>query len=611
MYGETIRFKLVDAQTERDNNKASEKRFFQLHTEKPFEVIGGELYIYVEYKASEYSGKTAQAKHIADIVDAFAAVQTQSEFQPFAAILNVSDGKSLLERQLNRYTARNTFDYFIHKDLGKFLNRELDFYIKNDVIFLDDIDEQDEAKTKEYLTKAKIIRKIARKIIAFLAQIENFQKKLYLKKKFVVETNYCVTLDRVPEAMYPEIAANDAQREEWVRLFAIDEIESTDGDLVNAAPLAYSVPLTVDFLKQNPFLVLDTAFFSTEFKERLVDSIDELDDKLDGLMIHSENYQALKILREKIHKKDKVHIYRPPYNTDATPILYKNGYKEASWLSMMNDRLLLSRDLIKPDNGYFSIAMMNIELHVLYQLMQADLSPMELLQVIVNHYPGSGTGRSNVSKTHEYNIFAIQKGTDILRGKVKESGERTRGFCRSGTGDNNYRYGRPNSFYAVLVDANTHKIMGFEPPPALDSTYPTTSTKEGYLRIYPLGSDGSERCWSLGYESAKKFNDLGMLQCSENNVIKRLYFDETDRELLPSLWIDKKYSAVVNGTNLLTAMFKSSGAFSFPKSIYTVMTAIEAGTFDDFDCTVLDFFAGSGTTRHAIINLNRNDGGER
>lgn len=187
-----------------------------MYTEKPFEVIDGVLCFYVEYKASEYSDKTAQAKHIADIVEAYAAVQTKPEYMPFSAIMTITDSKTLLERQLIRYTARNTFDYFIHKDLGKFLRRELDFYIKNDVIFLDDIDEQNEAKTKEYLTKAKVIRKIARKIITFLAQIEDFQKKLYLKKKFVVETNYCITLDRVPESMYPEIAANVAQREEWV-----------------------------------------------------------------------------------------------------------------------------------------------------------------------------------------------------------------------------------------------------------------------------------------------------------------------------------------------------------------------------------------------------------
>ena len=611
MYGETVHFKLIEAETEIDNNKSKEKRFFQLHTDKPFEVINGELFIYVEYKASEYSDKTAQAKHISEIVDAFASVQTQPEYIPFAAIMTITDNKTLLERQLNRYTARNTFDYFIHKDLGKFLRRELDFYIKNEVIYLDDIDEQDEAKTKEYLTKAKVIRKIARKIITFLAQIEDFQKKLYLKKKFVVETNYCITLDRVPEAMYPEIAVNDAQREEWVRLFAIDEIEATDGDLVNAATTAYSEPLTVEFLKQNPFLVLDTAFFSNEFKERLIAGINGLDEHIDGLLIHSENYQALELLQVKYKGQIKCVYIDPPYNTDATPILYKNGYKESSWLSMMHDRLLLGRKLLNQYNGYYSIAIDDVELHSLYQLMQMDLSPMELLQVIVNHYPGSGTGRSNVSKTHEYNIFAIPKDTDILRGQVKESGERVRGFCRSGTGDNNYRYGRPNSFYAVLVDPTTHKIMGFEAPPALGSSYPTEPTKDGYLRIYPLGADGAERCWSLGYESAQKFYDMGMLECSENNVIRRLYYDESDRELLPSLWVDKKYSAVVHGTNLLTAMFGTSGAFSFPKSIYTVLTAIEAGTFEDFDCAVLDFFAGSGTTGHAVISLNRNDGGKR
>ncbi|MGI6384635.1 MAG: site-specific DNA-methyltransferase, partial [bacterium] len=111
MYGENVRFKLIEAETEMDNNKAKEKRFFQLYIEKPFEVIDGELFVYVEYKASEYSGKTAQAKHILEIVEAFIAVQSQPEYRPFSAILAISDGKTLLERQLNRYTARNTFDY--------------------------------------------------------------------------------------------------------------------------------------------------------------------------------------------------------------------------------------------------------------------------------------------------------------------------------------------------------------------------------------------------------------------------------------------------------------------------------------------------------------------
>lgn len=107
----------------------------------------------------------------------------------------------------------------------------------------------------------KALKAIGGKIITFLASLENFQKKLWLKKKFVTETNYCITLDRVPESLYPQICENEAQRKEWVRLFAIDEIEATSGDMFGEGKSAYSEPLTGKFLKENPFLVLDTAFF--------------------------------------------------------------------------------------------------------------------------------------------------------------------------------------------------------------------------------------------------------------------------------------------------------------------------------------------------------------
>ena len=82
-----------------------------------------------------------------------------------------------------------------------------------------------------------MIRRIAGKIIEFLAQLEDFQKKLWLKKKFVVETQYCITLDRIPEEFYPEIAANQAQREEWVRLFSID-MRSKEGLVIAAYHIA-------------------------------------------------------------------------------------------------------------------------------------------------------------------------------------------------------------------------------------------------------------------------------------------------------------------------------------------------------------------------------------
>ena len=280
------------------------------------------------------------------------------EFKNFIGITDKQKGQdyTLLEKQLTQYTAKNSFDYFIHKDLRSFLNRELDFYIKNEIIRLDDIDETDEAKTRLVLTKAKVFRTISKKIIDFLAQLEDFQKKLFLKKKFVTETNYCITLDRINEDFYEEIAANEEQREEWIKLFAINEIKATGEDMFSGNKTAYSEPLSVQFLKENPYLVLDTAFFSENFKERLIASIDDFDEKLDGQLIHSENFQALNLIQRKYQDSIKTVYIDPPYNTGSdNSFAYKDNYQHSSWASMMNDRAALSWRLMN-DKGCIFIS---------------------------------------------------------------------------------------------------------------------------------------------------------------------------------------------------------------------------------------------------------------
>jgi adenine-specific DNA-methyltransferase len=599
MYGNTVRFKLIEAETERDNKKADEKRFFQLHTDKPLEVIDGVLYIYVEYKASEYSAKTAQAKHISEIVEAFAVVQTQPEYLPFASIMTFTDNKTLLERQLNRYTARNTFDYFIHKDLGKFLRRELDFYIKNDVIYLDDIDEQDDAKTKEYLTKAKVIRNIARKIITFLAQIEDFQKKLYLKKKFVVETNYCITLDRVPEAMYPEIVANEAQREEWVRLFAINEIE---GDLTQ---LAYSVPLTVEFLKANPFLVLDTAFFSTEFKEQLVASIDGLDEKLDGLMIHSENLQAIRLLHEKYHNQVKCIYIDPPYNAKSSEILYKNTFKHASWLSLMENRLSAVSSLLKEDS-VVTIAIDEVEQTRLGELLRLIFPSKQITAVTVVHNP-SGQQGDNFSFTNEFAYFIYSDLKDVIGKETRdESGTDVRTF-RDNSGNSNLRTDAANCFYPIYVKNN--EIVGFGDV-SPDDYHPASrciTIDDSTIAVYPIDNNGVEKKWVFERGTVEGILDQlwvkGDVRQGDIDIMrsKSVFRYKTT-------WTEKKYSANSYGSALLTAMYIP---FDYPKSIYTVIDCVKASLSDNDSGIAFDFFAGSGTTGHAIIRLNNEDNGIR
>jgi adenine-specific DNA-methyltransferase len=311
---------------------------------------GKELVIRLEYRPATLTdwpedareGKTkppAQKDLIALAAHRLLAV-AEASLAPWIAVLSkphmLASGESAdytrLEAHLRRYTARNTFDYFIHKDLGGFLRRELDFYIKNEIMHLDDVENETAPRVEQYLSKIKVIRRIASKIIDFLAQLEDFQKKLWLKKKFVVETQYCITLDRIPEEFFSEIAANDAQRDEWERLFSIDEVK---GDLT--AP-GYSLPLTPAFLKANPTLVVDTRNFPPDFTARLLEAVGDLDQLVDGMLFQSENFHALSLMRARYRGHVKCIYIDPPFNT-GDDFAYKDAYQTSSWLALMQERL--------------------------------------------------------------------------------------------------------------------------------------------------------------------------------------------------------------------------------------------------------------------------------
>lgn len=209
-----VRFEVVQATTEQNNNKDDKNRRFKLVEENPVRVENNEYIISFSYLPDAQATKQEEinAQSCSDLL-------INPVLMPLSADLGTLTGNDknkipLLRKHLNNFTAKNTFDYFIHKDLGKFLNRELDFYIKNEIMHIDDIEEESASKVEQYLCKVKVLRKVARKIITFLASLEDFQKKIWLKKKFVLETNYCITLDRVPEELYPIVAENEAQIKE-------------------------------------------------------------------------------------------------------------------------------------------------------------------------------------------------------------------------------------------------------------------------------------------------------------------------------------------------------------------------------------------------------------
>lgn len=515
--------------------------------------------------------------------------------------------RTMLEKHVERYTAKNSFDYFIHKDLGGFLRREIDFYLKSEVFNLNDLNVSNMVQLRRAQLRMRATRKMGDKIISFLEQLENFQKKLWLKKKFVLETHWCVTLDRVPETFYAEIAANERQIEEWKELLAINEIDGSlaDGDT------GYSDPLTIEFLKANPYLILDTRHFDRNFTDPLLSTLSKaepLDDQADGLLIHGENFQAINLLRARFYKQARCIYIDPPYNTAASEIIYKNGYKHSSWLSLLEDRLSRGKDMLT-DDGVQITAIDDTEFAHLAHILDDIFRGFDRAVVVVNHHPaGAGLEGTNISETHEYAIFMLPHSQKVLSGEVKSSDSSKLSFIRTGAATSNLRTGRPNSFYAVLVDPNSLLVIGAEPPPTGD--YSTDNTKDGYKRIYPLGKNGEERVWRRSYESCLKEISNGNLSCRNGNTIYLTTKNKDKHRPIFSNWIDKKYNAGVYGTNVLKDII-GENIFSYPKSIHTVLGCINSTTRISKDGLILDYFAGSGTTAHAVINLNRDDGGQR
>ena len=459
-----VHFVLKDASTEQNNNKAAnnmERRFAlykpENEEEQFYEVNGEEMNIFFTYELMPKA--TKQNDLLAEALDKISEIVPEpfSELQTVKSPTDKNVNRTLLEKHLTDYTAKNSFDYFIHKDLGGFLRRELDFYIKNEVMLLDDLDAQHIASQ---LNIIKAIKTVGEKIICMLAQLEDFQKKLWLKKKFVVQCDYCITLDRVPRELYPEILTNDRQREEWVRLFAINDIK---GDMVTEG---YSVPLTMEFLNQNPFLVLDTAFFSQQFKHKLLAHLGDkgIDKQCNGLLINSENFQALELLQEK-YKKEVTCIYvDPPYNSNASEIMYKNNYKNSSWLSLMKSRLELGKQFLN-DDGIQCTTIDDVEQSKLNILLEEVFNARP--EVVAIRIKPSGRPIPNgFAISHEYGLFSkANENVAIKRlAHSEEQSTRYRERDEKGrflwellrkAGSNSFRTDRPTMFFPFFYDKVT------------------------------------------------------------------------------------------------------------------------------------------------------------
>lgn len=628
-----IHFKLVDAaQGEHNNNKESEKRQFFIRAEHPVALNeDGELEVYFEFRVATKADtitaeKEKQLKsrfgasnkgdlpnlYITQVIqDALSTMQTTSgveDFVTFAQILAPTDKvkqRPLITKYINNYTSKNTMDYFIHKDLGGFLQRELDFYIKNEIMRLDDIEQADDTNYARLLKQIKTLRGVAKDIIQFLAQLENFQKKLWLKKKFVTETNYCFTLDQLADE--PELIdialSNEDQRKEWAELLKLDLKELDEFRQKGIESLMA--------LGKFQMLVIDTRFFTSEFKETVLSTFDFSEGFENGILINSDNFQALGLLKNKFHKSvNCIHI-DPPYNTATSGFLYKNTYKHSSWLSMMNDRFSIAKDLMSEGSDFFC--------HI-------DENEYESLKVMLSNFEmhDSGTiiwdkknpmlGRKGVATQHEYilnfnnyekSVFVRSNAIEQMRHKASELLKKmditsARSSYANWIRENDELSGGEKAYKYLSDNGEIYRLVAMgAPEERRDPKYFVPLVHPITKRPCPVPPNG----WSRAPETLQKLLDEGLIVFGKDEQTqpqKIVYLRDDSKKQLTSVYRDGK-----SGKKYMDALGLNF-PYSHPVSMYEHFASVASG-----DGIHLDYFAGSGTSGNAVINLNKSDGGNR
>ncbi len=625
--GVSVRFHVNVADVEQNNVKSDRRFFLPSITEATWDASDRRLDLPFAYRPlskaeqADFGSSGLQEKIIArtvaelprrfDHADVLAALTSERRRDAD------SDPMTHLEHHLRQYTRRNDSDFFIHKDIRGFLSRELDFFLKNEVLNLDDLADAGEPATEGWFQLLRLVKLIGGQIIDFLAQIEGFQKTLWEKRKFVWETNYCIAVRCVPTEFHAEIAANEPQWEEWRALALVNDSGDTLFDSCETRDER------IAYLKMNGTLMVDTAHFDVDFTDRLLASLHNLDGLMDGLVIDSENSQALRFLRGRYeHEIQSVYI-DPPYNTDASAILYKNGYKNSSWLSLMSDGLASSRTLLK-SSGVVCCAIDDEEGWRLRSLMQATFD-RELGVVAVRSNPAGRKSRGQFSPAHEYAFFfgAAESAPGSLRKTKKEldrypfEDERGRfawnNLIRHGSNDR--REDRPKMFFPIYVhrtgslrvpdmdwddDGAEYRIKG----------NPTTDE----VAVWPIRfQDGEklEKNWHRGPERVSRTLDQYRVRRAEASgrieIDFKIYLDT--QSMPRTWWDDSRYASANLGARAMKDLF-GDRIFDFPKAVDLVADCLRAAACDE-GATALDYFAGSGTTGHAVVNMNRDDGGQR
>ncbi len=328
-----------------------------------------------------------------------------------------------------------------------------------------------------------------------------------------------------------------------------------------------------------------------------------------NLLIEGDNYHSLSVLNYTHEKSIDVIYIDPPFNTGARDWKYNNNYvdindayRHSKWLSMMSHRLQLAKNLLR-ENGVLICAIDENEFYRLGFLLEDVFNGYEIHCITIVHNP-RGVQGDNFSYTHEYAYFVFRKGLKVIGTKQRD--EVLEEELRDHGGES-LRTDARNCFYPILVKDN--KIIGFGEVP--DKNFhpkgKNVKRKNNVVEVWPIDSKGVERKWVFALQTINEIKDKLFVKEKKNGEID--IFRRKDTQKPRTVWIGQKYDASTFGSKIVNGLTGTS--FPFPKSIFNTKDCLECVVKERKNAIVLDYFAGSGTTGHAVMILNKEDGGNR
>lgn len=511
-----------------------------------------------------------------------------------------------IDQKLNSFYIGNDSDYFIHENLQEFLTQEKERYIKNH-IFSDLKSILDGKLDNTTIIIGKAFDLVTTRIIEFLSAIEEFQKKLFTMKKKIVECEYCLTIDNIAEKYYKDILENKAQLAEWENLFSVKVKTLAD-------------------LKAQPTLVLDTKFFkqrdgSNPFKDKILAEIENLDERINGVLINSENCQGLNFIQEKYKGNIQAIYIDPPYNTGGDEgFIYKDNFRHSSWLALMENRLAIAKSLLKV-KGTFGISIDINELHRTIKLMNKYFgiaNEKSIATVRRSSVSGAKVINPGIVNISEYFLIYSHDPNNWEHNKIFRQKERDTRY-------NTFIVNRDKDFskweFKTILEAFAEKkgIKKSKLKKTLGDKYETEledfifSNSNSICRFAAIDDTSvSEEAVKVKYESIEKPDKIFVLKREDKNdyiflngdVI--LFFEDrlinvngkkVFGELVADIWDDVLPNDIHNEGGVKLRKGKKP-----EKLIYRF---VELTTKKNNNDWVLDYFGGSGTTAGVALKSER------